>query len=148
MDTSFVDVLIKRAQTMLPAATMMLLECAGDASGDPALISLLAEAQQKGLRGEPLCTEPWEAVVFDDRVLLRCHGCARQKDMPQVAGVGYGATEAEARQNALYALTLPMDKPNLRRKGCLAAHRYGSGPVEAVETACVFNRAAYESVTA
>ena len=148
MDTSFVERLENRARTMLPAATVMLLECAGDATGDPALTALLSEIQEKGLRGEPLCDEPYDRVVFDDRVLLRCHGCPRQRELPKVVGVGYGETEAEARQNALYALTLPMDKPTARRKDCLVAHRYGSGPVEAVETACVINRVAYKDVTA
>ncbi len=148
MDTSFVEQLEKRARTMLPAATVMLLECAADAGGDGSLASLLADIQKKGLRGEDLCAEPYDLTVFADRVLLRCQGCLRQKDLPQVAGIGYGATEEEARRNALYALTLPMDKPNARRNGCLAAHRYGSGPVEAVETACIINRAAYERVTA
>ena len=148
MDTSFVERLEKRARTMLPAATVMLLECAGDASGDRGLMALLSEIQEKGLRGEPLCTESYELVVFDDRVLLRCRGCPRQKDLPRVVGVGYGHTEDEARQNALYALTLPMDKPNVRRKDCLVAQRHGSGPVEAVETACIINRVAYGDVTA
>lgn len=148
MDTSFVEKLIARAGTMLPAATMMLLECAADRTGDRGLYALLEELQQKGLRGEPLCTEPCEPVVFDDRVLLRCHGCPRMKDLPRIAGTGRGATEAEARQNALYALTLPMDHPNDRRRGYLAAQTYGQGPVEVTETACIIDRAAYESVTA
>ena len=149
MDTSFVDKLIYRAGTMLPAATVMALECAGDASGDRKLMVLLEEIQQKGLRGEPLCPEPYDLVVFHDRVLLRCHGCPRQKDLPRLVGIGHGQTEEEARQNALYALTLPMDKRNTRpHKACLAAQSYGEGPVEIVETACIINRAAYKDVTA
>ena len=148
MDTSFVERLESRAQTMLPAATMMRLECAGDASGDPKLTALLAEMQEKGLRGESLCTEPYELIVFADRVLLRCHGCPRQHELPKIAGIGYGEAENEARQNALYALTLPLDKTNAHKNGCLAAQRYGSGPVKAVETACIINRVAYKDVTA
>ena len=149
MDTSFVERLENRARTMLPAATVMLLECAGDASGDPALTALLSEIQGKGLRGEPLCPEPYDLVVFHDRVLLRCHGCPRQKDLPRLVGIGHGQTEEEARQNALYALTLPMDKRNTRpHRGCLATQSYGEGPVEIVETACIINRAAYKDVTA
>ena len=148
MDTSFVEGLKARAETMLPAATMMLLECAADRTGDKALEALLAQLQQKGLEGEPLCTEPFETVVFADRVLLRCRGCPRLASLPKIAGTGYGATEAEARQNALYALTLPMDHPNDRRRGYLAAQRYGQGPVEVAETACIINRVAYEQTIA
>ena len=148
MDTSFVDRLENRAKTMLPAATVMAIECAGDASGDANLIALLAEVQEKGLRGEPLCDAPYDRIVFDDRVLLRCRGCPRLNKLPKVAGMGYGETETEARQNALYALTLPLDKPSARKKGFLAVQRHGNGPVEAIETACAINRVAYKDVTA
>lgn len=143
MDTSFVERLKKRAATMLPAATVMLVECAGDASGDPKLTALLDEIQQKGLHDRPLCDEPCRAVVFDDRVLLRCGGCPRQKELPQVAGIGRGRTAGEARQNALYALTMPLNRTNARRKGCLAAQTYGEGPVEDVQQTCILNRVAY-----
>lgn len=143
MDTSFVETLEKRARTMLPPATVMLIECASDASGDPGLAALLDEVQKKGLRGEELCAEPYETVVFPDRVLLRCGGCARQAALPRIAGVGRGRDEAEARRNALYALTLPLDHPNARKKGCIAAQRWGDGPVEDVQYACILNRVAY-----
>lgn len=143
MDTSFVERLIRRAYTMLPPATVMAIECAAD-GGDKAMEALLEEVQQKGLRGEPLCQEPCEAVEFSDRVLLRCMGCPREKKLPRIAGIGYGRTEEEARQNALYALTLPLDKSNARRPGCFRAHAYGEGPVEAVEYACILNRVAYQ----
>lgn len=143
MDTSFVDALKKRAMTMLPPATVMCIECAGDASGDPKLIALLDEVERKGLSGIPLCGEPCEPIVFDDRVLLRCGGCARMGELPRFAGIGRGRDEAEARRNALYALTLPPDHPNARAGGCLAAMEYGSGPVVDVQYACAFNRAAY-----
>mgnify|MGYP007101932302 CR=1 FL=1 len=146
MDTSFVDALEKRARTMLPPATVMLIECAGDRTGDPALIALLEEVQGKGLRGEPLCVEPCETVVFPDRVLLRCGGCSRQRSLPRVAGIGRGHTKEEARRNALYALTLPLDRPNTRRAGCIAAQSYGDGPVRDVQYACVLNRVAYLSM--
>ena len=148
MDTSFVDRLIYRAQTMLPAATVMCLECAADSKGDEALYGLLEEIQQKGLNGQPLCTQPWDSVVFDDRVLLRCHGCDRLDSLPKIAGIGRGKTQEQARQNALYALTLPMDRRNARRKGYIAAQSFGDGPVEVVETACIINRVAYKDVTA
>ena len=143
MDTSFVEQLINRARTLLPPATVMLIECAGDASGDPALAALLEEVQGKGLRREPLCPEPWETVVFDDRVLLRCAGCPRMETLPRVAGVGWGATPEEARKNALYALTLPLDKRDVSLPGCIAARQWGNGPVRDVQVACILNRVAY-----
>ena len=145
MDTSFVERLEERARTMLPPATVMLLECAGDRTGDPALLALLDEVEQKGLRGEALCTEPYETVVFPDRVLLRCGGCSRLNALPRIAGIGYGADAAEAHKNALYALTLPPDHPDAAYPGCLAARRWGDGPVEDVQIACILNRVAYET---
>lgn len=143
MDTSFVERLKKRAETMLPPATVMRIECAAD-GGDKAMETLLAEVQQKGLRGELLCKEPCETIVFSDRVLLRCAGCEREKILPRIAGIGHGNTEAEARRNALYALTLPLDKPNTRLGGCVAAQTWGEGPVTDVQYACILNRVAYE----
>lgn len=143
MDTSFVAALEKRARTMLPPAAVMRIECAGDASGDPALIALLDEVEKKGLAGQDLCPEPYETIVFEDRVLLRCGGCERAKTLPRFAGIGRGRDAGEARRNALYALTLPSDHPNARLPGCLAANAFGDGPVEDVQYACAFNRAAY-----
>ena len=148
MDTSFVERLINRAKTMLPAATVMAVECEGDKSGDPSLYALLDELQQKGLQNEPLCQEPFQPVVFEDRVLLRCHGCERLGSLPKVAGIGRGDTETEARQNALYALTLPLDKPGAHLDGYMAALCWGEGPVSVTETACIINRVAYKEVTA
>jgi len=144
MDTSFVERLKNRAATMLPPATMMKIECAAD-GGDRVMEALLAEVQGKGLRGESLCGEPCRAVVFADRVLLRCEGCERAKALPRIAGIGYGNTEEEARENALYALTLPVDKPNARLDGCMAAQQWGEGPVRDVQYACILNRVAYET---
>jgi hypothetical protein len=146
MDTSFVEQLENRAKTMLPPATVMKIECAGDATGDPALLALLEEVEQKGLQGQPLCTEPYETVVFSDRVLLRCAGCPRAASLPRIAGIGRGLTAQQARENALYALTLPLDKTNAKRSGCMAAQRYGTGPVEDVQYACILNRVAYEEL--
>ena len=143
METSFVETLKKRAGTMLPPATVMRIECLSDATGDPAAAALLDEVQRKGLRGEALCDEPCEAIVFDDRVLLRCGGCRRMDELPRVAGIGYGRDEAEARRCALYALTLPMDHPNARWDGCIAAQAWGEGPVRDVQISCIINRAAY-----
>ncbi len=143
MDTSFVERLINRARTMLPPATVMKIECAAD-GGDKAMEPLLEEVQRKGLRGEDLCREPWEAVVFSDRVLLRCGGCERAKKLPRIAGIGRGQTREEAQSNALYALTLPLDKPNTRKRGCFAAQTWGEGPMEDVQYACIINRVAYE----
>ena len=143
MDTSFVAELEKRAETMLPPGVVMCIECAGDVSGDRRLAALLEEIEEKGLRGEPLCAEPYETVVFSDRVLLRCGGCERMKELPRFAGIGRGRTEEEARGNALYALTLPPGRPDLRRGKSLCTMRFGQGPVEVVEYACAFNRAAY-----
>lgn len=145
METSFVERLINRARTMLPPATMMLLECRADATGDPGLASLLEEAEEKGLRGEDLCAEPWEPVVFEDRVLLRCGGCGRAKALPRIAGIGFGQDEAQARRNALYALTLPMDHPNAAYPGCAAAQAWGEGPVKDVQISCIFDRVAYRT---
>lgn len=142
METSFVETLEKRAACMLPPATVMRIECLSDA-GDPAMTALLDEVEGKGLRGEPLCAEPYETVVFDDRVLLRCGGCPRMEALPRVAGIGYGRDEAEARRNALYALTLPLDHTNARQSGCLAAQAWGEGPFRDVQLACILNRAAY-----
>ena len=143
MDTSFVERLKKRAETMLPPATVMKIECAAD-GGDETMGPLLEDIQRKGLEGKPLCQEPCQAVVFADRVLLRCYGCAREKTLPRVAGIGYGKTEEEARENALYALTLPLDHPNARLSGCVAALAWGEGPVKDVQYACILNRVAYE----
>ncbi len=140
METSFVEALEKRAAVMLPPAVMMCIECAGDATGDPALLALLEEAEGRGLRGEPLCDEPYETVVFEDRVLLRCAGCARMASLPRFAGIGRGRDGDEARRNALYALTLP---PGRAAGGCLGVMRYGEGPAEVTEYACAFDRAAY-----
>lgn len=142
MDTSFVERLTKRAETMLPPATMMKIECAAD-RGETAMEALLEEAQGKGLRGEHLCEEPREPMVLEDRVLLRCNGCARGKSLPRIAGIGYGKTEEEARKNALYALTIPLDKDGVCRKGCLAAHEWGEGPIQDVQYACILNGIAY-----
>lgn len=143
METSFVEALEKRARTMLPPATVMRIECMAD-GGDPAAAALLTEVQGKGLRGEPLCDRPCETVVFDDRVLLRCGGCPRMEALPRVVGVGFGRDGAEARRNALYALTLPLDRPNARWEGCVAAQRWGEGPVRDVQIACIINRVAYK----
>ena len=142
MDTSFVARLEKRAKTMLPPAVVMCVECAGDASGDEKLIALLEEIEKKGVRGEELCSEAYETVAFEDRVLLRCSGCARGKALPRFRGIGYGKNEAEAKQNALYALTLSPGRPNANGP-FLSEMRFGEGPYSAEETACVFNRAAY-----
>ena len=142
METSFVEALEKRAACMLPPATVMRIECLSDA-GDAAMTALLDEVESKGLRGEPLCTEPYETVVFDDRILLRCGGCPRMETLPRVAGIGRGRDAAEARRNALYALTLPLDHTNAAWSGCLAAQTWGDGPVRDVQLACILNRAAY-----
>lgn len=146
MDTSFVEALENRARIMLPPATVMLLECAADKSGDRFLSALLEELQQKGLRGESLCGEPYERIEFDDRVLLRCRGCQRAKRLPRLGGIGRGSTPQEARRNALYALTLSMDKPTARLPGCMAAHTWGQGDVEDIQFACIINRVAYKSL--
>jgi hypothetical protein len=146
MDTTFVEQLEARAKTMLPPATVMCIECAGDATGSPALLSLLEEVEQKGLRGEPLCDQPYKVIVFEDRVLLRCSGCPRDKTLPRIAGIGYGDTASQAQENALYALTFPLDKPNTRHAGCIAAQKYGSGPVKDVQYACILNRVAYRDL--
>ena len=148
MDEAMIRRLTAWASVMLPPATVMRLECLADTTQDPALISLLEEIQGRALRGERVCDEPCEAVVFPDRVLLRCHGCARFDHLPHVAGVGCGHDEAEARENALYALTLPLDHPNTRRPGCIAAQRWGEGPVQRVILSCILNRVAYAPAAA
>ena len=142
MDTSFVEALENRARTMLPPATVMRIECLAD-GGDAAMAALLEEVQEKGLRGEELCPEPCETVVFSDRVLLRCGGCPRLEELPRIAGIGFGRDAREARRNALYALTLPMDHPNARWDGCLAAQAWGEGPVRDVQISCILDRVAY-----
>ena len=142
METSFVEALEKRAACMLPPATVMRIECMADA-GKPGMAALLEEVQQCGLRGDELCPEPCEAVIFDDRVLLRCGGCPRLRELPRVAGIGFGRDAAEARRSALYALTLPLDHPNARLDGCAAAQQWGEGPVRDEQITCILNRAAY-----
>lgn len=143
MDTSFVDTLEKRAQTMLPPGIVMCIECACDVSGDRKLEALLEEIRQKGLRGEVLCPEPYQTVVFEDRILLRCSGCERMDKLPRFQGIGRGRDEDEARKNALYALTLSPGRPDLRRGKPLSIMRYGEGSAEASAVSCAFNRAAY-----
>lgn len=143
MDTTFVEPLKKFAETMLPPATVMLIECAGDRTGDPVLLRLLDEVEEKGLKREALCTEPYDTIVFDDRVLLLCHGCPRMETLPRIAGIGYGSDAEEAERNALYALTLPLDHPNTRYKDCIAAQKWGEGPIRFVRLACIINRVAY-----
>lgn len=133
MDRSFVEKLIRRAETMLPAETVMLVECRAD-GGDRACAALLEYIQSCGLEGRALCPEPFEAVEFGDRVLLRCGGCEKGRSLPKIRGIGRGQTEQEARQNALYALTLPVGRDE---------RRWGQGPEEAVEESCIFNRVAY-----
>lgn len=128
---------------MLPPATVMAIECAAD-GGNKAMEPLLEEIQKKGIRGEDLCKEPFETIFYSDRVLLRCGGCERAKSLPKIAGIGRGQTKEEAQKNALYALTLPLDKPNAREKGCFAAQIWGEGPVEDVQYACILNRVAYK----
>ena len=142
MDTSFVEVLRRRAETMLPPATVMRVECLAD-SGVPGMEALLEEIQGKGLRGEPLCEKPCRTLVYEDRVLLVCDGCERQKELPRICGIGYGHTKREAEENALYALTLPADKRNAGKRGCIVCHRYGEGKEKAERCTCVFNRVAY-----
>ena len=68
---------------------------------------------------------------------LRCGGCARQEELPQILGIGRGQTEEEARQNALYALTLPVGRWE---------RHWGEGPVQVQVESCVFNRVAYEKL--
>lgn len=136
MDRSFVERLEKRARTMLPAETAMLVECRGD-GGDRACQILLEHIFACGLQEKELCPEPYETLVFDDRVLLRCRGCARQTELPQILGIGRGQTEEEARQNALYALTLPVGRWE---------RHWGEGPVQVQVESCVFNRVAYEKL--
>lgn len=138
MDRSLVERLEKRARSMLPPASVMAVECAAD-GGDKKSAALLEFILDCGLHGKELCPKPYETVVFSDRVLLRCAGCPRMEALGTAEGVGFGQTEAEARQNALYALTLPTDK-KLRH--------WGEGPVRITERACVFNRVAYASIEA
>lgn len=133
MDGSFVDKLIRRARTMLPAETAMLVECRAD-GGDRACQRLLEHIVCCGLEGKELCDEPFEAVVFEDRVLLRCSGCRKGRDYPVIIGVGRGQTREEAEQNALYALTVPVGSQT---------RRWGEGPEEARVESCILNRVAY-----
>jgi len=136
METSLVERLEKRARTMLPAETVMAVECAADA-GDRRMQALFEQILDCGLHGKDLCAQPYDVVAFDDRVLLRCAGCPRFATLPKIKGVGYGKTAEEARRNALYALTLPADKK---------ARTWGEGPVRAVEVSCIFNRVAYSAL--
>ena len=128
-----------RAQTMLPPAAVMKIECAADA-GVPGAEALLEHILARGAENRPLCEAPCETVVFDDRVLLRCAApCEKENGPFAVTARGRGHTREEAERNALYALTLPPDKK----------HRTaGSGPMEVVVKSCVFNRAAYLSAAA
>lgn len=133
MDRSFVEKLEKRARTMLPAETAMMVECRAD-GGDRSCEALLNHILRCGLMEEELCPEPYETVVFADRVLLRCQGCSRMAALPKILGVGWGETEEEARKNALYALTLPLGREE---------RHWGKGSVRAEVQSCIFNRVAY-----
>ena len=145
MEPSEIEKLTARAASMLPPATVMLIECAGDSTGDPGLIALLDEVQQKGLQGQPLFEGPYETVVFEDRVLLLGGEGEREAQLPRMAGVGYGLNEEQARRNALYALTLPADHPNTQLPDCMIAQQYGEGPVRQVVYTSILTRAAYRS---
>lgn len=136
METSLVERLEKRACTMLPAETVMAVECAADA-GDKRMQAMLDYILDCGLHEKELCTQPYETIVFDDRVLLRCAGCPRLAALPKIKGIGYGKTAEEARRNALFALTLPVGKK---------VRTFGEGPVRAVEVSCIFNRVAYSAL--
>jgi len=133
MDRSFAERLEKRAHTLLPAETAMMVECWAD-SGDRSCALLLKHIQRCAMFDEELCDEPCRAVVFDDRVILRCDGCDKAKHLPKIRGIGYGHSEAEAAQNAIYALTLPVSDDE---------REYGEGEFRAVEESCIFNRVAY-----
>lgn len=133
MDRTFVERLEKRARCMLPAETAMLVECRAD-GGDKACGALLEHIIACGLQGKELCPEPYETVVFDDRVLLRCGGCPKREDYPLITGLGRGHSREEAEKNALYALTLPVGS---------TLRRWGEGPVEARVESCILNRVAY-----
>ena len=136
MDRTIVERLEKRARTMLPAETAMMVECWAD-SGDRTCALLLKHIQHCAMFDEPLCTEPCRVLVYDDRVLLRCDGCDKGKTLPRIRGIGYGHSEKEAHQNALYALTLPISSDE---------REYGEGEYRAVEESCIFNRVAYASL--
>ena len=142
MEPSLIRRLESLAASMLPPAVMMCIECAADATGAPALSALLEEAQTAGLSGLPLCREPCETIVFDDRVLLRCGGCPRAAGMPHFTAVGRGRTHEEALRNALYALTLP-PVSGRKERGCLATMSWGEGPAEASVTSCPWIRCAW-----
>lgn len=133
MDRTLVEKLEKRAQTLLPAETAMMVECWAD-EGDRMCAAVLKHIQRCGMFDEPLCEKPYRVIEYDDRVLLRCDGCDRMNALPKIRGVGYGETDAQAHENALYALTLPL--PTDERE-------YGRGDHRAVEEACIYNRVAY-----
>ncbi len=133
MDKDLVEKLEARARTLLPAETAMMVECWAD-SGDRMCAAVLKHIQRCGMFDEPLCDKPYRVVELDDRVLLRCDGCERMSALPKIRGVGYGETEVEARQNALYALTLPISADE---------REYGHGDFRAVEESCIYNRVAY-----
>ena len=133
MENSFAQKLERRARYLLPAETTMMVECWAD-GGDRMCAALLRHIQTCGMMEEDLCPEPYETVIFDDRVLLRCAGCDRANAMPKIIGVGWGETEEEARQNALYALTLPEAREE---------KHWGEGPVRVQVSSCIFNRVAY-----
>ena len=133
MDKALAEKLEKRARWLLPAETAMLVECRAD-SGERICELLLRHIQRCALMEEALCAEPYERIDFDDRVLLRCGGCEKARAWPKLRAVGYGATEAEAERNALYALTIP--------DGGEERH-WGHGPVRRELESCILNRVAY-----
>ena len=126
----------------------MRVECAAD-DGKPGMDALLEEILSRALADRPVCDrKPCHPIWFGDRVLLRCDGCERAAALPFVAGIGFGADRAEAERNALYALTLPMDRQDIRVRGALCARRFGAGPARAEVRSCVFNRTACLSFSA
>lgn len=133
MEQALAEKLEKRARYLLPVETAMLVECRAD-SGERMCELLLRHIQTCGLMEEDLCSEPYERVDFEDRVLLRCRGCDKARAWPKIRAVGYGESSEEAEQNALYALTIP--------DGGEERH-WGRGPFRHEEESCILNRVAY-----
>ena len=134
MSTSFDEGLRRKAETMLPAETAMLVECTADEYMDRFLSRALDHIFECGLNDEPLCDEPYMAVQTSHGALLRCEKCteldrhgeventagilklaedaAHSAGFPVILGVGLGSDKKTAVMAAVEALARPVDTQN------------------------------------
>lgn len=134
MNVAFDENRRRKAETMLPAETAMLVECTADEYMDHFLTRTLDHIFECGLNDEPLCDEPYMAVQTSHGVLLRCEKCtkldrqaeientagilklaedaAHSAGFPVILGVGLGNDKKTAVMAAVEALARPVDTQN------------------------------------